>query len=97
MHIIGERGSLVRVIIIFKVWMHLKVFLKLKNPKNSLFWVKKTKETKTQKKTKNPKKPTGLGWFFPLPPPPPTVRTNLSLWLASTGGKRYTIMSKRHT
>jgi hypothetical protein len=37
--------------------MHLKVFLKLKNPKNSLFWVKKPK--KTQKKPKNP-----LGWFF---------------------------------
>jgi|688.fasta_scaffold1875652_1 hypothetical protein len=31
--------------------MHLKVFLKLENPKISLFWVKKTK--------KNP-----LGWFF---------------------------------
>jgi hypothetical protein len=52
MDIIGERGLLVRVIIIFKVWMHLKVFLKLKNPKNSLFWVKKTPTN-----PKNPKKP----------------------------------------
>jgi hypothetical protein len=56
MHIIGERGSLVRVIIIFKVWMHLKVFLKLKNPKNSLFWVKKPPPPK--------KKSTGLGIFL---------------------------------
>jgi hypothetical protein len=38
-----------------KVWMHLKVFLKLKNPKNSLIWVKK-KTKKNKKKKKNPKK-----------------------------------------
>jgi hypothetical protein len=38
--------------------MHLKVFLKLKNPKKSLFWVKKPKKTpKKQKKLKYP-----LGW-----------------------------------
>ncbi len=41
--------------------MHLKVFLKLKNPKNSLYWayiyLKKTKN-----KIKKPKKT--LGWFF---------------------------------
>ncbi len=40
--------------------MHLKVFLKLKNPKNSLFWVKNLKKNqkkqKTQKNTKKPKK-----------------------------------------
>jgi hypothetical protein len=43
--------------------MHLKVFLKLKNPKNSLFWVKKTKKTqKTPKIHKKPKNP--LAWFF---------------------------------
>ncbi len=36
--------------------MHLKVFVKLeKNPKNPLVWAKKNK--------KNPKKPTGLGFF----------------------------------
>jgi hypothetical protein len=64
MHINGERGYLVRVIIIFKVWMHLKVFLKLKNPKNSLFGVKKKQKTqKNQKNPKNPKKPTGLVFF----------------------------------
>ncbi len=32
--------------------MHLKVFLKLKTPKNSLFWEKKPKNPKKQKKTK---------------------------------------------
>jgi hypothetical protein len=47
--------------------MHLKVFLKLKNPKNTLFWVKKSqKNQKTPrnpiKNIKNKKKP--LGWFF---------------------------------
>jgi hypothetical protein len=53
--------------------MHRKVFLKLKNPKNSLFWaniLKKTKkpkkpkkkQKKKQKKKKCPKDP--LGWFF---------------------------------
>jgi hypothetical protein len=36
--------------------MHLKVFLKLKNPKHSLFWVKKPQKPK---KPKNP-----LSWFF---------------------------------
>jgi hypothetical protein len=56
MHIIGERGSLVRVIIIFKVWMHLKVFLKLKNPKNSLFWIKKPKKQKKNIKPQKTKK-----------------------------------------
>jgi hypothetical protein len=44
--------------------MHLKVFVKLKkNPKNPLVWAKKTKKPKTPKK--NPKKPTGLGFFQP--------------------------------
>jgi hypothetical protein len=44
--------------------MHLKVFLKLKNPKNSLFWVKKVKKKQQQKKTlKKQKKTTGLGFF----------------------------------
>jgi hypothetical protein len=50
--------------------MHLKVFLKLKNPKNSLFWVKNLKKPKKPKKLKKSKKPkkkqktkktTGLG------------------------------------
>jgi hypothetical protein len=56
--------------------MH-EVFLKLENPKNSLFWAniykKNKKNQKTHKKTK--KKP--LGWFFlnpgfsqPCPYPP---------------------------
>jgi hypothetical protein len=36
-----------------KVWMHLKVFLKLKNPKNSLFRVKNPNKPKKPKK--NPK------------------------------------------
>jgi hypothetical protein len=45
--------------------MHLKVFLKLKNPKNSLFWVKKNKKTqKTPKTPKKQKKPTGLVFFL---------------------------------
>jgi hypothetical protein len=42
--------------------MHLKVFLKLKNPKNSLLgkYLKKQKKTKKFQKTQeNP-----LGWFF---------------------------------
>ncbi len=41
--------------------MHLKVFLKLKHPKNFLFWanIKKKKNYKTQEKQKTP-----LGWFF---------------------------------
>jgi hypothetical protein len=52
--------------------MHLKVFLKLKNPKNSLFWANICKKTnKTPKKPKNPKNPrkkkkkktTGLVFF----------------------------------
>jgi hypothetical protein len=43
---------------------HLKVFLKLKNPKNSLFWENVFKKTKKPKKPKNPKKPTGLSFFF---------------------------------
>jgi len=43
--------------------MHLKVFLKLKNPKNSLFWVKK-KPKNPQKNQNNPKKPTGLVFFL---------------------------------
>jgi hypothetical protein len=39
--------------------MHLKVFLKLKNPKISLFWVKNPQKNpkKPQKTPKNPKKP----------------------------------------
>ncbi len=42
--------------------MHLKVFLQLENPKNSLFWANIYKKTpKNQKKTQ---KPTGLGFFF---------------------------------
>jgi hypothetical protein len=56
--------------------MHLKVFLKLKNPQNFLFWAnvsKKPKKTqKTHKTPKKPKKPKKnkknpkktLGWFF---------------------------------
>jgi hypothetical protein len=46
--------------------MYLKVFLKLKNPKNSLFWSnKKKKKIKRPKKTqKNPKKTTGLVFFL---------------------------------
>ncbi len=48
--------------------MHLKVFVKLKNPKNPLVWAKKPKKKpkkpkKTQKTQKKPKKPTGLGFF----------------------------------
>ncbi len=47
--------------------MHLKVFVKLQNPKNPLVWAKKPK--KNQKKPKNPKKPkktqkNPLGWVF---------------------------------
>jgi hypothetical protein len=46
-----------------KVWMHLKVFLKLKNPKNSLLGKKTPKNTKkTKKPKKKPKNP--LGWIF---------------------------------
>ncbi len=44
--------------------MHLKVFLKLKNPKNSLFWAniyKKKQKIKNKNKIKNPKKP--MGWL----------------------------------
>jgi hypothetical protein len=45
----------------------IKVFLKLKNPKNSLFWVKKPpknqKNQKNQKKTKNPNNPWA-GFFL---------------------------------
>jgi hypothetical protein len=54
--------------------MHLKVFLKLKNTKNSLFWANiYFKKTKTQKTPKKPKKPTGLVFlkkpgFFPTLP-----------------------------
>jgi hypothetical protein len=47
--------------------MHLKVFLKLENLKNSLFWAKKTKKKnqKTQKTPKTPKKLKNLlAWFF---------------------------------
>jgi hypothetical protein len=48
--------------------MHLKVFMKLKNPKNSLFWAKKTpkKPQKTKKSKKNPKTPRKNHWagFF---------------------------------
>jgi hypothetical protein len=53
--------------------MHLKVFLTLKNPKNSLFWAniqkKNQKTPKTQKKTKKTQKKNQktqknpLGWF----------------------------------
>jgi hypothetical protein len=42
--------------------MHLKVFLKLKNPKNSLFWANKKKKKKTKNPPKNPKKHTGQGF-----------------------------------
>ncbi len=46
--------------------MLLKVFLKLKNPKNSLFWVKNPpKKQKKNKKNNNKKqKPIGLVFFF---------------------------------
>jgi hypothetical protein len=55
--------------------MHRKVFLKLKNPKNSLFWAtilkknqKKQKNKKNKKKNKKKKKKifpkNPLGWFF---------------------------------
>jgi hypothetical protein len=55
--------------------MHLKVFVKLKNPKNPLVWAKKPKKTpknpknpkkpkKPKKNQKNPKKPTGLVFFL---------------------------------
>ncbi len=47
--------------------MHLTVFLKRKNPKNSLFWAniyKKPKKNKKPKKTKKTKNPTGLVIFF---------------------------------
>jgi hypothetical protein len=43
-------------------WMHLKVFLKLKNPKNSLSWENLSKKNK--KKTKKSKKSTGLSFFL---------------------------------
>jgi hypothetical protein len=63
--------------------MHLKVFLKLKNPKNSLFWAniftkkkpkKKKKKQKKQKNKKTKKNPLGCfflnpGFFQPCPPP----------------------------
>jgi hypothetical protein len=47
--------------------MHLKVFLKLENPKNSLFWAnleknKKNKKPKNKNKTKN-KKNHWAGFF----------------------------------
>jgi hypothetical protein len=38
--------------------MHLKVFMKRKNPQNSLFWAS------MKKKEKKPKKPNPLGWVF---------------------------------
>ncbi len=47
--------------------MHLKVFLKLKNPKNFLFWVKKPPKNKKNKKPKKTKKPTGLVFFIKKP------------------------------
>jgi nicotinamide riboside transporter PnuC len=45
--------------------MLLKVFLTLKNPKNSLFWVKKTQKNKKKTK-KTPKKTKKNHWavFF---------------------------------
>jgi hypothetical protein len=46
--------------------MHLKVFLKLKNPRNSLFWeiIYKKKTKKPKKKPKNPKKTHWAGFFY---------------------------------
>ncbi len=44
--------------------MHLKVFLKLKNPKNSLFWANIKKNPKTLKKPRNLKKNTELVFFL---------------------------------
>ncbi len=41
--------------------MHLKVFLKLKNPKQLSLLGKKTKIPKKPQKTQNPKKTTELG------------------------------------
>jgi hypothetical protein len=60
-----------RLIIIFEVSMHLKVFLKLKNPKKLSLLGKKN-----QKKQKNPKNPgfftfpTLPGWPRPRAPSP---------------------------
>jgi hypothetical protein len=49
--------------------MHLKVFLKLKIPKNSIFWANIKKK---QKKTKTPQKKQRAGFiltgFFPILP-----------------------------
>jgi hypothetical protein len=46
--------------------MHLKVFLKQKNPKNSLFWAKIYKKTKNKKTQKPPQKTQKKhwAWFF---------------------------------
>jgi hypothetical protein len=43
--------------------MHLKVFVKLKNPRNPLVWAKKPKK-KTKNPKKKPKKTHGAGFFF---------------------------------
>jgi hypothetical protein len=43
--------------------MHLKVFLKLENPKNSLFWANKH-IYKKNKKNQKPKKTHWAGFFF---------------------------------
>jgi hypothetical protein len=52
--------------------MHLKVFLKLKNPKNSLSSRQINK--KKPKKTQTPKKPPGLGFLYKKNPTLPEPR-----------------------
>ncbi len=48
--------------------MHLKVFMKLKNPKNSLFWANMYKKNpKNPKNPKKNKKNTELGFFLKKP------------------------------
>jgi hypothetical protein len=78
--------------------MHLKVCVKLKNPKNPLVWAKKPKKKqKTQKTPKNPKKPTGLGFFQPCPYPPAITaqvhipQLSLSLFSFCTAGMLYSL------
>ena len=64
MHILGERGLLVRVIIIWSLDAAKSILETEKTPKPSLLGKKKPKKPKKKPKTQNnPKKPIGLGFF----------------------------------
>jgi hypothetical protein len=75
------------VIIIFKVWMHLKVFLKPKNPKNSLQSKKTQKTPKTKKNQKNQKN-HWAGFFYKKPGLFPTLDTGAEAGEAGGPGGR---------